>query len=646
MKTQLMLEKDSAMAMKQKYTILANELTRRLYNIDDEEEENAEEVEKTIEQMTRQLKNSGWNRKETREIITSGFKGWKRRMERRMEETGEKYRSAAGSLSTRSRKKLTGKEDWFKGGGNKRKREDHDEEPRTWKKTRTNAGEEKRMNIKNISVMFIPYTVGGELAKQLRQAEEELGRRTGYKIKIVERTGTKLEDMLHKSNPWQGQDCERPGCLICLTKTKTMKKLDQDCTKRNITYETWCRSCERKEIKNIEESTEDEEERKVKIRRIKLYKYIGESSRSGYERGLEHQKDLKDLKMDSHMLKHYFSSHENEELREMEFGMRLVKSHRTAFNRQISESVEIQNQKRDHYILNSKSEYNRCALPRLTAKIGEESYSKMEKQKKAEKEEERLLERRIRELKVKQNLEKKKDSFERRQDFLQTEQPAGKKRKLNKYEYKRVLEQKKEAKKRERMEKAEEKETGTYEIFELSRRKKHKTENRDKEVEAVEVEETETRWEKAWTQEEWNKRIKEQQDQLDKEEEERNKRITLSKRLQQGWELLRVCKEIMETEGYKWKISKERQEMERNRREEKEERLRRAQGLNQKAIETENMKQIQKKITESLRELPGNRRILLERELEKERRLLIKEQKRKYGKNGDRRREGMEQTRN
>ena len=86
---------------------------------------------------------------------------------------------------TRSRKKLTGKEDWFKNAGNKRKREkdwEDEEEPRCWKKTKTNSGQEKRKNIKTISVMFIPYTKSGELAKQLRQAEEELGMRTGYKI--------------------------------------------------------------------------------------------------------------------------------------------------------------------------------------------------------------------------------------------------------------------------------------------------------------------------------------------------------------------------------------------------------------------------------------------------------------------------------
>ena len=37
------------------------------------------------------------------------------------------------------------------------------------------------------------------------------------------------------------------------------------------------------------------------MRNIKLYKYIGESSRSMYERGLEHQNDREGLKADSHI---------------------------------------------------------------------------------------------------------------------------------------------------------------------------------------------------------------------------------------------------------------------------------------------------------------------------------------------------------
>ena len=43
---------------------------------------------------------------------------------------------------------------------------------------------------------------------------------------------------------------------------------------------------------------------------------------------------------------------------------------RSSFERQILESVLIQS-RRDHYILNSRSEFNRCAIPRLVTKLGE-----------------------------------------------------------------------------------------------------------------------------------------------------------------------------------------------------------------------------------------------------------------------------------
>ena len=167
---------------------------------------------------------------------------------------------------TRSRKKLTGREDWFRDNGLKRKREEEDDdEPRFWKKTRTNQGEEKKPAIKTISVMFIPCTRGGELARRMREAEEELGRQTGYKIKIVERAGTKIIDLLHKTNPWQGEDCKRPGCLTCSTKMRTGRHLDQDCTKRSVLYETWCMTCAAREEDRILKEVEDEEEQKKSL---------------------------------------------------------------------------------------------------------------------------------------------------------------------------------------------------------------------------------------------------------------------------------------------------------------------------------------------------------------------------------------------
>ena len=156
------------------------------------------------------------------------------------------------------------------------------------KKRKEDKNDEEVVKDRTVSVMFVPYTKGGELARRLRAAEEDLQKQTGVKIKIVERSGRKLVDILHRADPWQGQDCGRPQCLLCETKIKTEKNLRQDCTKRCIIYETWCMTCEDREIRKIEEDTEDEKERRQKMDEIKLYKYIGESSRSLYERGLEH----------------------------------------------------------------------------------------------------------------------------------------------------------------------------------------------------------------------------------------------------------------------------------------------------------------------------------------------------------------------
>ena len=46
------------------------------------------------------------------------------------------------------------------------------------------------------SVMFVPFTTRSELAKPLRKNEEKLGKLSGNEVKIVKRTGTKLQDLL------------------------------------------------------------------------------------------------------------------------------------------------------------------------------------------------------------------------------------------------------------------------------------------------------------------------------------------------------------------------------------------------------------------------------------------------------------------
>ena len=130
-----------------------------------------------------------------------------------------------------------------------------------------------------------------------------------------------------------------------------------------------------------------------------MVKYVGETARSCHERGGEHLDDMKQYRTSSHMLKHCLTSHEHEDFTEVKFRMKAVKFHRTAFERQIHESVRIQHERERHELLNSKSEYNRCALPRLGLQLGEKEFKERREQERQEDEKEQEIEKRIRELK-------------------------------------------------------------------------------------------------------------------------------------------------------------------------------------------------------------------------------------------------------
>ena len=56
-------------------------------------------------------------------------------------------------------------------------------------------------------------------------------------IKIVERTGDKIVDLLHRSDPWSDRDCGRDDCIICRSTGEKEKK--GKCKKRGIVYETY-----------------------------------------------------------------------------------------------------------------------------------------------------------------------------------------------------------------------------------------------------------------------------------------------------------------------------------------------------------------------------------------------------------------------
>ena len=163
------------------------------------------------------------------------------------------------------------------------------------RRERKNQHKGRKQELPNtIGVMFVDQTVGGWLAKRLQEVQDRLSRSTGYRIRIVELSGSKLCHLLPHTNPWADQDCGRDNCAPC---GQGGERLVQ-CKRRNILYESECVLC------NPEDGKMEKEEDLAGKQGV----YVGESARSLHERALEHTIDCRDKEDDSHMVKHWVTS--------------------------------------------------------------------------------------------------------------------------------------------------------------------------------------------------------------------------------------------------------------------------------------------------------------------------------------------------
>ena len=164
MKTPLLLMQKSAMGEQQKHDILSNELIRRLSKLSDGTSQ--QEQIKIVDSFTRQMKNSGYDRKNAHQIITSGLVGHNRKRERARKEGRPFYKTGKSTLTARNKKKLMQKTNWYK---NQKK------DPQEAKishgmgfrkkggKPEKNGSTGKESSAK--AVIFVPYTHGSALAR-------------------------------------------------------------------------------------------------------------------------------------------------------------------------------------------------------------------------------------------------------------------------------------------------------------------------------------------------------------------------------------------------------------------------------------------------------------------------------------------------
>ena len=134
--------------------------------------------------------------------------------------------------------------------------------------------------------------------------------------------------------------------------------------------------------------------------------YIGETSRSIFERSKEHWKDFQGRSDKSHILRHQGASHPGEQ---PEFIMRTVKYYRTALSRQIGEAVRIAKRGGEGAILNSKSEFERCHIPRLVLEEEEDEEEMEKKEEQRVREEQERIEIQARSWGAKAYKERKED---------------------------------------------------------------------------------------------------------------------------------------------------------------------------------------------------------------------------------------------
>ena len=76
----------------------------------------------------------------------------------------------------------------------------------------------------------------------------------------------------------------------------------------------------------IREDAKSDKEADENIKKMRKYIYIGESSRSTYERGFEQMNDMRQLNLGSHLLRHALDQHEGERLSDIKYGMHVLQT--------------------------------------------------------------------------------------------------------------------------------------------------------------------------------------------------------------------------------------------------------------------------------------------------------------------------------
>ena len=301
---------DSAINSSSKRTILTQECLRRLRNTKIELGEDVRNM--YLNQFMIELKNSGYKKNYRIQILQSATKAFDKMVHDDKLGIKPLYRNRTWNLEERTNSKKNKKTNWYK------------------------SGEKSKIQYK--SILFVPPTPGSMLLKELRQREEELNGKSRERIKIVEKGGKKIGDILINKNPFKPEKCTESWCPLCSGKYGKSKI---QCNTNNLGYRWVCKTCQNND--------------KIRV-------YEGETSRLIRIRTQEHIKAFEGKKSHSVLLKHKLLDHGNEE--NVEYGLEITGIFKDALSRQANESVRIY-KRQSSETMNSKSEFNHPPTARV-----------------------------------------------------------------------------------------------------------------------------------------------------------------------------------------------------------------------------------------------------------------------------------------
>ena len=202
------------------------------------------------------------------------------------------------------------------------------------KQGRTDTGNVGEKNTTE-SVMFVPATPRSDLMRSLQSADRSFCKLYGRRpIKFAERTGRKLTDVLMSADLWGETACGRQDCLPCGLQAGNWEPSDGPeppeplppsprqtdglmlepsknikCWTESILYKLECLPCARVGT---------------------LAWYIGETSRSAFERGDEHVRNALNASDESAIAKHGWDYHGLQDNEVPLFTMMIIRSFRGA----------------------------------------------------------------------------------------------------------------------------------------------------------------------------------------------------------------------------------------------------------------------------------------------------------------------------